>query len=80
MPPPYEYQSIVWLNKNNQPFDDWLNEHCRHWDIFDVRPVPNKPDFLAVTMRRPLNADFPGDPELDDTKGRFRRMINALSL
>ena len=77
MPPPYLYKTIVWLNENNQPFDDWLNEHCRHWEIFHIRPVPSKPDFLAVVMRRPLNADAPADPPLDDTKGRFRRMIDA---
>ncbi len=80
MPPPYEYQSIVWLNRNNQPFADWLNTHCQNWEVFDVRPIANKPDFLAVTMRRPLNTDAPADPINDETKTVFRRMINALSL
>ncbi len=77
---PYEYSSQVWVNRNNQPFEDWLNLHCKHWEVFDIRPVPNKPNYLAVTMRRPSNTDSPPDPESDETKTVFRRMINALSL
>ena len=80
MPPPYAYKSIVWLNKNNQHFEDWLNEHCTHWEVFDVRPVQNKPDFLAVSMRRPLNTDAPADPPTDETKTVFRRMLDVLTL
>ena len=77
MPPPYRYKSIVWLNKNNQPFDEWLDEHCRHWEVFWIEPIPSKPDFKAVHMRRPLVSDFPADPPMDDTKGRYRRMIDT---
>ncbi len=80
MPPPYEYESLVWLNTNNQPFADWMNEHCRHWEIFLVEPVLNKPNFKAVHMRRPLNSDAPGDPPMDATKTKFRRMLDALTL
>ena len=80
MPPPYLYKSIVWLNRNNQPFEDWLNDHCKHWEVFWIEPVPNKPDFKAVHMRRPLETDAPADPEDDETKTAFRRMFDALTL
>lgn len=78
MPPPYEYRSIVWLNRNNQPFEDWLNLHARHWDVFDVRRISGDMDKLVVSMRRPLNSDAPADPPNDETKTVFRRMLDAV--
>ncbi len=70
---PCEYRSLVYPGRS-QPFHEWLNEHCKKWEVIDIRSIPGSPRELAVTMRRPL-------PENDEISfaGRMPRIGHLIS-
>ena len=50
----YEYQSLIWVNGQDQAFHEWLNKHCANWDIIHIGQLTGNSSELTVTMRRPL--------------------------